>query len=91
MSSKTLSHREDGLRGPPPERQQSAVWEGDVICSVLLPAGPQVTDLDLQLPTHQAVPGGQVTVHDPQRLQVRHAGSDLGGYVEQGVQAGREV
>jgi len=65
-------HQQDALPGHPSYRQHRPALDAVVVAAVQVSAHPKVGDLDGEAAVHQAVPGGQVTVHKVQRCQVLH-------------------
>lgn len=65
-------HQEDALPGHPPDGQHRPALDAVVVAAVQVAAHPKVGDLDGEAAVQQAVPGGQVAVHEVQGLQVLH-------------------
>lgn len=53
-----------------------------VVSAVDIPGHAEVSDLHQQVGSDQAVPGGQVPVHEVLRGQIHHARGDLAGDVQ---------
>lgn len=75
------AHHEDALPGHPPDGQHCPALDAVIIPSVEIPAHAKVGDFDGEVFPHQAVPGGQVPVHEVKRGQISHARGDLGPHV----------
>lgn len=64
--------QQDALPGHPSYGQHGPALDAVVVAAVQVSTHPEIGDLDGEAPVQEAVPGGQVTVHEVQRRQVLH-------------------
>lgn len=72
MLTPPLPYQQDALPGHPSYGQHRPALDAVVVAAVQVSAHPKVSNLDGEAAVQQAVPGGQVPVHEVQRRQVLH-------------------
>ena len=82
-AQRCATYEQDGLPGHPAYRQHRAALDAVVVGTVQRPTHAEVGDLDGVQVADEAVAGGQVAMNHVQRLEVLHAGRDLGRHVDQ--------
>ena len=89
---KKATNLNGGFPGHPADGEaEPSVLGLEVVEAVDFAVGAKVADFDFEAFADEAIAGGQVAVHEIERLEVAHSGRDLPGHVDQTAHGERVV